>query len=165
MNSGSWRLPSAACFFAPGGRDAGGLSLRHPAAAMGSGQWAITASIVCRKGYGRYKKTAAAIPEGITAADFPQKSGSDMPNTGEWRNNAQAGLLTYVSSASTQPSQIAPMTDFRHGGGLHAHSGGTVPDLHRIHYSPREPDASPEHLSICIITVLRCFVNRENALP
>lgn len=28
------------------------------------------------------------------------------------------------------------MTDFRLVCSLHAHSGGTVPDLHRIHYSP-----------------------------
>ena len=28
------------------------------------------------------------------------------------------------------------MTDFRLVRGLHAYSGGTVPDLHRIHYSP-----------------------------
>ena len=28
------------------------------------------------------------------------------------------------------------MTDFRHVRGLHAYSGGTVPDSHRIHYSP-----------------------------
>ena len=28
------------------------------------------------------------------------------------------------------------MTDFRHVRRLHDHSGGTVPDFHRIHYSP-----------------------------
>ena len=28
------------------------------------------------------------------------------------------------------------MTDFRLVDGLHAYSGGTVPDSHRIHYSP-----------------------------
>ena len=49
---------SASClFFTPGGRDAGGLSLRHPAAAMGSGQWAITASLKRRRGCGRNKNS------------------------------------------------------------------------------------------------------------
>lgn len=33
------------------------------------------------------------------------------------------------------------MTDFRLVWGLHAHSGGTVPDLHRIHYSLMQPEA------------------------
>lgn len=32
------------------------------------------------------------------------------------------------------------MTDFRHVHSLHAYSGGTVPDFHRIHYSPLNPD-------------------------
>ena len=32
------------------------------------------------------------------------------------------------------------MTGFRHVTGLRAYSGGTVPDFHRIHYSPRLPE-------------------------
>ena len=32
------------------------------------------------------------------------------------------------------------MTDFRHVTGLRAYSGGTVPDFHRIHYSPKPPE-------------------------
>ena len=32
------------------------------------------------------------------------------------------------------------MTGFRHVTGLRAYSGGTVPDSHRIHYSPRLPE-------------------------
>ena len=32
------------------------------------------------------------------------------------------------------------MADFRHAYSINAYSGGTVPDLHRIHYSPPAPD-------------------------
>ena len=41
-----------------------------------------------------------------------------------------------IISLRTAFSGIFPMTDFRLVRGLHAYSGGTVPDLHRIHYSP-----------------------------
>ena len=41
-----------------------------------------------------------------------------------------------IISLRTAFSGILPMTDFRLVRGLHAYSGGTVPDLHRIHYSP-----------------------------
>ncbi len=41
----------------------------------------------------------------------------------------------------SRPSQEKlPMTDFRHVTGLRAYSGGTVPDSHRIHYSPGLPN-------------------------
>ena len=39
------------------------------------------------------------------------------------------------------------MTDFRLVQSLHAYSGGTVPDSHRIHYSPLSLNASQRHLN------------------
>ena len=41
-----------------------------------------------------------------------------------------------ILSHHTAFSGIIPMTDFRLVCGLRAYSGGTVPDFHRIHYSP-----------------------------
>lgn len=46
-----------------------------------------------------------------------------------------------------------PMTDFRPCRHLHAYSGGTVPDLHRIHYSP----PTPFRLSAALKCVISCF--------
>ena len=43
------------------------------------------------------------------------------------------------------------MTDFRHVRGLHAYSGGTVPDLHRISLFSVEPKR--------ISTALKCLLN------
>ncbi len=39
------------------------------------------------------------------------------------------------------------MTDFRLVWGLHAHSGGTVPDFHRIRYSLMQPKRTAQHLN------------------
>ena len=39
------------------------------------------------------------------------------------------------------------MTDFRLVDGLHAYSGGTVPDLHRILYSPLTLTQYQRHLN------------------
>lgn len=46
-----------------------------------------------------------------------------------------------------------PMTDFRPCRHLHAYSGGTVPDSHRIHYSP----PTPFRLSAALKCVISCF--------
>ena len=43
------------------------------------------------------------------------------------------------------------MTDFRHVRGLHAYSGGTVPDSHRIPLFSVEPER--------ISTALKCLLN------
>ena len=45
------------------------------------------------------------------------------------------------------------MTDFRHVRGLHAYSGGTVPDSHRIPLFSVEPER--------ISTALKCLFNCE----
>ena len=45
------------------------------------------------------------------------------------------------------------MTDFRHVRGLHAYSGGTVPDLHRIPLFSVEPER--------ISTALKCLFSWE----
>ena len=58
------------------------------------------------------------------------------PFAGEWKKTEQAGLLTCASPGTVQPSQISPMTGFRLAQPLHAYSGGTVPVLNRILYSP-----------------------------
>ena len=51
-----------------------------------------------------------------------------------------------IHSRRTAFSRSLPMADFRHVRGLHAYSGGTVPDFHRIHYSPRNPVGIPAAL-------------------
>ena len=44
---------------------------------------------------------------------------------------------------------ILPMTGFRRVYSLHAYSGGTVPDFHRIHYLPSVLNRSWRHLNVC----------------
>ena len=45
------------------------------------------------------------------------------------------------------------MTDFRLVDGLHAYSGGTVPDLHRIHYSLMQPERTAQHLNAYLVPI------------
>ena len=62
-----------------------------------------------------------------------------------------------INSRRTAFSGSLPMTDFRHVRGLHAYSGGTVPDSHRIHYSPPK--------STGISAALKRFLIYQNDTP
>ena len=62
-----------------------------------------------------------------------------------------------IHSRRTAFSGSLPMTDFRHVRGLHAYSGGTVPDSHRIHYSPPK--------STGISAALKRFLIYQNDTP
>lgn len=53
-----------------------------------------------------------------------------------------------ITSLRTAFSGMIPMTDFRPVRRLLAYSGGTVPDLNRIHYSPPLPNQSRRHLNV-----------------
>ena len=50
------------------------------------------------------------------------------------------------------------MTDFRLVQGLHAYSGGTVPDFHRIHYPPVELSPLPQALKHIILLYSRLII-------
>lgn len=58
------------------------------------------------------------------------------------------------------------MTDFRHACSLRAHSGGTVPDLHRIHYSPLSlyELSGTQTLSFTLITIVIAFAKKSREL-
>ena len=61
-----------------------------------------------------------------------------------------------ILSQHTAFSGNFPMTDFRLVCGLRAYSGGTVPDFHRIHYSPLSLRRYQRHSNLYSIYTLPC---------
>lgn len=61
---------------------------------------------------------------------------------------------------------VAPMADFRLAPGLCTYSGGTVPELHRIVYSPPTPDRRRGHSGFDknMIRQFRSFVKKAGGI-
>ena len=61
---------------------------------------------------------------------------------------------------------VAPMADFRLAPGLCTYSGGTVPELHRIVYSPPTPDRRRGHSGFDknMIRQFRSFVKKVGGI-
>lgn len=102
-----------------------------------------------KRGTARYAKTAEAAPFRDPLRPFFRQQ-----NTSACSNARKQAVSTHFSrspdlrihSRRTAFSRLLPMADFRHVRGLHAYSGGTVPDSNRIHYSPRNPVGIPAAL-------------------
>ena len=95
-----------------------------------------------QEGTARYAKTAEASPPlGLLRPFFRQQNAPACLKARKQavitRSSRSPDLR--IQSRRTAFSGSLPMTDFRHVRGLHAYSGGTVPDSHRIHYSPPKP--------------------------
>lgn len=90
---------------------------------------------------------------------------SAFPFSGK-RRKTGAGLLTCASAAESAFSGVAPMADFRLAPGLCTYSGGTVPELHRIVYSPPTPDRRRGHSGFDknMIRQFRSFVKKAGGI-
>ena len=90
---------------------------------------------------------------------------SAFPFSGK-RRQTGAGLLTCASAAESAFSGVAPMADFRLAPGLCTYSGGTVPELHRIVYSPPTPDRRRGHSGFDknMIRQFRSFVKKAGGI-
>ena len=90
----------------------------------------------------QHEKTEAIPPWGCRGRFSADSQHPPAPNHGGKRMiHAQSRSPDLRLADPSRPSQEKlPMIDFRHVTGLRAYSGGTVPDSHRIHYSPGLPN-------------------------
>lgn len=94
-------------------------------------------------------KTKLRRSKPIAAAVFLRNNATASPSSrsgGKVRLSRSPDLR--ISSRRTAFSSKCSMTDFRHVRGLHAYSGGTVPESHRIIYSLLSLFASQQHLNV-----------------
>lgn len=134
------------------------------------GTWAIRRSLRAARGNGPVCKNGRSSPFRDPLRPFFRQQ-----NTPACSNARKQAVSTHFSrspdlrihSRRTAFSRLLPMADFRHVRGLHAYSGGTVPDSNRIHYSPRNPVGIPAALkrfSIALMILLFLgFVKRLSA--
>ena len=82
-------------------------------------------------------KKAAAIPQRGSLSPISAQKNSPFPKTRGKKpiHSSRSPDLRILSPCAAFSGKF-PMTGFRRAHGLRAYSGGTVPDSHRIHYSP-----------------------------